>query len=362
MCQVDQHQFAYRENRSTEDAIATTLHSTLHHLDGKRAGNYARLLFVDYSSAFNTIIPDRLVTKLQDLGISNPICRWIKDFLSDRPQRVKVGQHLSSSLNLSTGSPQGCVLSPLLYSLYTYDCIPAHKSNAVIKFADDTTVVGLISEGDEAAYRDEVEKLAEWCAENNLELNTSKTKELIIDYRRKKTDTPPLNIGEEQVERTSSFRFLGVHLDDDLTWSTNTAAIIKKAHQRLYFLRILRSNQLSKELMTSFYRCAIESILTYCICVWFGNCTAAEKKALQRVVNHAQKIIGLSLPSMDDLYNTRCDRKAKSILRDPTHPGHCHFELLPSGQRYRLMRTRTKRFQDSLYPRAIAALNKKSIR
>ncbi|KAM3849707.1 uncharacterized protein ACN63O_020561 [Diretmus argenteus] len=73
-----------------------------------------------------------------------------------------MGRHISSSLNLSTGSLQGCVLRPLLYSLYTYDCTPVHSNNSIIKFSDDTTVVGLISGGDESAYQNEVEKLAVW--------------------------------------------------------------------------------------------------------------------------------------------------------------------------------------------------------
>ncbi len=111
----DPYQFACRANRSTEDAIATALHLALCHLDQR--GSYARLLFVDFSSAFNTILPDRLVNKLLDLGISHSICLWIKDFLSDRPQKVIVGCHYSSCLSLSTGSPQGYVLSPLLYTL-----------------------------------------------------------------------------------------------------------------------------------------------------------------------------------------------------------------------------------------------------
>ncbi len=300
---------------------------------------------MDFISAFNTILPDRLVTKLLDLGISHSICLWIKDFLSDRPQKVKVGRHYSSCLSLSTDSPQGFVLSPLLYTLYTHDCTPTHSSNTIIKFADDTTMVGLISGGDESAYRDEVEQLSVWCIENNLALNITKTKELITDCRRKKTDIQPLFINGDCVERTSNFQFLGVHLDDDLTWSTNTTATIKKAHQRLYFLRILGNNQLTQKLLVSFYRCSIESILTYCICVWFSSCTVTERKALQRVINTAQKIIGCPLPSLEDRYSSHCLRKANNILRDPFHPGHTHFELLPSGRRYRLMKTRTNRLK-----------------
>ena len=179
---LDPHQFAYRANRSTEDAIAIALHTTLTHVEQR--GSYARLLFLDFSSAFNTIIPSRLVSKLGDLGLSHNICCWILDFLTDRSQRMRVGPHLSPALSTSTGSPQGCVLSPLLYTLYTHDCTPTHPNNTIIKFADDTTVVGLISGGDETAYRVEVERLSVWCTTNNLILNTSKSKELIVDFRR----------------------------------------------------------------------------------------------------------------------------------------------------------------------------------
>lgn len=351
----DPHQFAYRAGRSTDDAIITALHAALSHLE--QQGSYARLLFVDFSSAFNTILPNRLVTKLLDLGLSHSICRWILDFLTGRSQRVRAGSHLSSVINTSTGSPQGCVLSPLLYTLYTYDCTPSHSSNSIIKFADDTTIVGLISKGDETAYREEVQRLSVWCKENNLFLNISKTKELIVDYRRTKANIQPLVIDGACVERVSDFRFLGVHLRDDLTWNTNTTATIKKAQQRLYFLRVLRANHLPQSLLVAFYRSSIESILTYCLCVWYSSCTAADRRALQRVVSTAQKITSCPLPSLEELFSCRCLKKAKQIIRDPYHTGHKLFELLPSGRRYRALGTKTNRLKDSFYPKAIYTLN-----
>uniref|UniRef100_A0A3B5Q3T5 Reverse transcriptase domain-containing protein n=1 Tax=Xiphophorus maculatus TaxID=8083 RepID=A0A3B5Q3T5_XIPMA len=351
----DHHQFAYRANRSTEDAVITALHAALSHLE--QQGSYVRMLFVDYSSAFNTILPHRLVDKLGDLGLPHSTCMWILSFLTNRQQRVRVGKHTSTALSLSTGSPQGCVLSPLLYCLYTYDCTSAHHSNTIIKFADDTTVVGLISGGDESAYRGEVEQLLQWCRENNLLLNNSKTKELIIDYRRNKTDITPLTIGGKCVERVADFRFLGVHIEQGLTWNMNTLELIKKAQQRLNFLRVLRRNSIKEKLLVSFYKCSIESILTYCICVWYNSSTAAQRKALQRVVNTAQKIIGCPLPSLEDLHSDRCLRKAQHITKDTSHPGPSLFTLLPSGRRYRATRTRTNRLRDSFYPTAITKLN-----
>ena len=87
----------------------------------------------------------------------------------------------------STGSPQGYVLSPMIYSLFTYDCAYCHKSTQILKFADDTTVQGIITNEDESEYRDQVNKLINWCSENNLELNVNKTKEMIVDFRRNKS-------------------------------------------------------------------------------------------------------------------------------------------------------------------------------
>ncbi len=110
---LDPLQFAYRPNRSTDNAISHILHSSLTHIDSSN-GNYARLLFIDYSSAFNTIVLIKLASKLTGLGLNSSLCDWIQDFLTGRPQVVKVGQFTSNSITLNVGAPQACVLSPLL--------------------------------------------------------------------------------------------------------------------------------------------------------------------------------------------------------------------------------------------------------
>nr|XP_061819394.1 eukaryotic translation initiation factor 4 gamma 2-like [Nerophis lumbriciformis] len=129
-------------------------------------------------------------------------------------------------------------------------------------------------QGDEAAYREEIRKLADWCSENNLALNTKKTKEIVVDFRKPSTDLAPLYIKD------------------------NTTAITKKAQQRLHFLRVLKKNNLDSNLLLTFYRSSIESLLTYCI--------------------------------------TAC--RATNIIKDRSHPGFDLCDLLSSGRRYRVIR------------------------
>ncbi|KAI3376743.1 hypothetical protein L3Q82_000086 [Scortum barcoo] len=165
------------------------------------------MLFIDFSSAFNTIIPQQLICKLDKLGLS------------------------TSPLQLAAGFPQ-----------------PKASSGAsihLVKFADDTTLVGLITKGDETHYRKEVQLLTRWCKDNNLLLNVSKTKEIVVSFQRGHTQHHPLTIDSAAVERVSSTKFLGVHISDDLSWTTNTASLAKKAQQRLYFLRKLKQGKCS---------------------------------------------------------------------------------------------------------------------
>ena len=179
---LDQFQFAYRNNRSVDDAVAIRLFYVLKHIDSPNT--YAMILFVDFSSAFNTTIPLKPFDKIQSLGVPQSMCLWILDFLLNRPHTVKIGDNLSSSVTLSTGTSQGCVLSPMLYplfthdclschvhtkilkfadvlspmlySLFTHDCLSCHVHTKILKFADDSTVIGLITNSDESEYRDQV--------------------------------------------------------------------------------------------------------------------------------------------------------------------------------------------------------------
>lgn len=352
---MDSYQFAYQANRSVEDAISIALHHTLQHLESPNT--YTRILFIDFSSAFNTINPFKLFTTLLDMNIDPAICHWIRSFLWNRSQRVKVNNITSDPLTLSTGAPQGCVLSPWLFSLYTSYFRSMDTSVKIIKYADDTTIVGLISDNDETQYRMVVDQAVNWCSNNDLQFNTAKTQELIVDFRRRPFLKPPIQINGNSITITDSFKFLGTHISNNLKWTTNTNQIIAKAQQRLYFLRQLKKYRIRHQLLVLFYSAIIESIITSSITVWYGSTDSQTKKKLQQIVNKASKIIGKSLPSVDSLYTYRTVKRAKKIISDPSHPANHLFQLLPSGRRYRSLSTKTKRFINSFFPIAIRTLN-----
>ncbi|KAK1798560.1 hypothetical protein P4O66_006851, partial [Electrophorus voltai] len=179
------------------------------------------------------------------------------------------------------------------------------------------------------AYLEETKRLENWCQENNLLLNISKTKELIVDCSKKQVcHYQPVRINGTTVERVDSFRYLGVHISQDLSWSRHTNSLAKKACQRLYHLRRLRDFRLPSKVLRNFYTCTIGSILTGNITVWFVNSTKQIRQALQRVVRSAEHITHMELPDLQTIYYRRCQTKARRIVKDPTHPNNRFFSLL----------------------------------
>uniref|UniRef100_A0AAV2KDK0 Alkylated DNA repair protein AlkB homologue 8 N-terminal domain-containing protein n=1 Tax=Knipowitschia caucasica TaxID=637954 RepID=A0AAV2KDK0_KNICA len=176
-----------------------------------------------------------------------------------------------------------------------------HDSVKLIKFADDTTLIGLISNNDESAYRREVDRLVSWCSGNNLELNAQKTVEMIVDFRKSTVPPPPPSVMDSPITSVESFRFLGTTITQDLKWEPTISSLIKKAQQRMYFLRQIRKAKLPAQMLVQFYTAVIESILTSSITVWFAGATVRDKQRLQRIVRSAEEVIGRSLPSTTPL-------------------------------------------------------------
>ena len=237
---------------------------------------------------------------------------------------------------------------------------PSHQTGLWSSAVASSSLEDLIHNS-ESAYRDEAERLAGWCSENDLELNVSKTKEMVFDFRKKKTPLVPLTIAGEVVEEVRSFKFLGTTISSDLKWDENFSSAIKKAHQRLFFLRQLKKFKVNHSILTQFYRAATESILTFSITVWYSSACQKDKDQLERIVRTASKIIGSDMKPIASLHSLRSDRKVMAIAQDTSHPANHLFQSLPSGRRYRALRDRTSRFQNSFYPQAVRSFIKWSV-
>ena len=148
---LDPLQFAYRAGRGVDDAKLFILNSLYKHLEKPKA--HARILFADFSSAFNTVQPHILVRKLlYDFNVAHQLVQWILDFLTNRQQRVIVNGLYSDVRFTNTGSPQGCCLSPFLYILYTDSCRCSREGSHLVKFSDDAALLTLLQGGGEQSW------------------------------------------------------------------------------------------------------------------------------------------------------------------------------------------------------------------
>ena len=149
------------------------------------------------------------------------------------------------------------------------------------------------------------------------------------------------------------FTFLGTITSSDLGRENNTDAVVKKAQQMLYFLHQLKNFRLRRKILIQFYHSAIESILAFSICVWFGSISQRQRSRLDRMVKTASKIIGSALTPLTD------QKKAGNIISNQTHPTLHLVKLLVSGKRFRSISTKANRFRNNFYLHgdAIAALS-----
>ncbi len=163
-----------RKHRRFYDAVLYSLENIYSHLE--KTWSTVRLMFFDFSSAFNTIQPHLLVQKLLNMKLPSPVISWIFDYLTSRLQYVRLNGLLSSAIRTNTGAPQGTVLAPFLFALYTADCRSTDESWPVVKFADDTELVAKISNDEDAIYHKQIKNFVNWFETTYLYLNASKNK------------------------------------------------------------------------------------------------------------------------------------------------------------------------------------------
>ena len=296
-------------------AILYLLHRAYSHLD--KGSGAVRIMFFDFSSAFNTIQPLVLRDKLADMGMESHLVTWITDYLTGRPQYVRLRDCSSETVVCSTGAPQGTVLSPVLFTLYTSDFKHNSESCHVQKYSDDTAIVGCIRDGQDGEYRSLVEDFVRWCRANHLQLNTTKTKEMVVDFRRSRPPMQQISIEGSGVEVVRAYRYLGLQLDDKLDWSFSTDTLFKKAQSRLYFLRRLGSFNICRKLLLMFYQSVVASVLFYAVVCWGGS-IKKERRLPAGQAGEESRLCGWHRAGLHHISGGEKDPQQTAL-----HPGQC---------------------------------------
>ncbi|KAL0187591.1 hypothetical protein M9458_014690, partial [Cirrhinus mrigala] len=342
---LDPLQFAYQPRLGVEDAVIFLLNRVYTHLD--KPASTVRIMFFDFSSAFDTIRPALLAAKLMAMQVDAPLVSWMVDYLTGRPQQID---------QQYTGAPQGTVLSPFLFTLYTTDFNCRIETCHFQKFSDDSAVVGCITRGDEREYRAVVDNFVTWSESNHLLLNVTKTRELVVDLRRTKAPVTPTSIKGVSVEVVEEYKYLGVYLDHKLDWCKNVDNVYRKGQSRLYFLRQLRSFNICR---TMFYESVVASAIMYAVVCWGSSLRVRDINRLNRIIRKAGHVVGEELDSLTEVSERRMLSKIKTILDFPSHPLHTVLTSYRStfSNRLRLPRCTTERHRKSFLPVSIKLLN-----
>jgi hypothetical protein len=226
----------------------------------------------------------------------------------------------------------------------------------IIKYADDTAIIGLIEGDNVEDYFQSIEFVELWCRDNFLDLNVQKTKEMSFDFRRKIVEKQHVSINSKTVEIVSEYKYLLI--DCRLSFKNHVTQQVKKVQKRLFFARYLRKLNVECELIMLFVNATVPAVLLYACPVFYGMLPAVTRKLLDKPMKVCQRLCGGDLMSNLSTYEKKTLGLAKKICQDNEHPLYHMFEMLPSGRRLRVPMARTSRYKGSFVLEAVSLMNK----
>ncbi len=293
----NKYQSAYRTGHSTETALLKLKNDIHLNMAENRP---TAVILLDLSAAFDTINQTSLIDRLSSwFGVRKVALKWFTSYLSDRSQSVKVNTSVSNSTNLECGVPQGSVLGPILFSLYTaplstiisgYDCIKH------LLYADDTQLYISLTPSNASTAIAELQKCLKsvqaWMAANKLKLNPDKTEFIVFgsEAQRKTLSTFfPIDILDNKLTPSDTVRNLGVKLDSSLNMAQHISDVIKSCYYHIKDLRRIRRH-LTKSVAITLSNALVGSKIDYCNSLFHGI-TDKQMRRLQGVQNTLCRIV-----------------------------------------------------------------------
>lgn len=315
---LTERQFGFRKGISTEDAVTLLTETVSTQLDEGRA---CVGVFLDLAKAFDTVSIPILLRKLEAYGFRGTTLRWFTSYLTERSQRVKVGEHLSDLRPVPFGVPQGSILGPTLFLLYINDISLLPLQNAeILCYADDTAIIFRGSSWEDVCEQVEngMSQVSIWLKQNILTLNTAKTKFLCFHktsasapklqrdikvHNRNCINAPVPNCTCDHMSRTKTVRYLGIMIDENLNFREQVSAVSGRVRKLIHTIKLLRESA-DFSLLKAIYLALGQSIINYCILAW-GGLTSSVILKLERAQRAVLKV-ALKKPiryPTSDLYN-----------------------------------------------------------
>ena len=306
-------QSAYRQGHSTETALLKIFSDIL---DAADSAQVTLLGLLDLSAAFDTVDHDILLTRLQvSYGVSGSALAWIASFILHRSQSVNFNGQISARLQMRYGVPQGSVLGPLLFILYTADVISIATSHGIgaHSYADDSQLYLHCPSTNQSTavtrLAECIESVERWMRSNRLKLNSDKTQFMWLGSKQQlaKIETESMQIGEHCIKFSTSAKNLGVTFDPELKMDLHVNNITRSCFFQLRQLRSIRRS-LTMEATKTLVHSLVSSRVDYCNSIFYGA-TNAVLRRLQSVLNAAARLIT----------NTRKFDHITPVLRDQLH-------------------------------------------
>ena len=291
-CLLSPFQSGFRKNHSTQAAVTYFCDNIYRSMD---SGKLTGALFIDLRKAFDTVSHERLISKLSRYGIRDQELSWFRNYLKNRTQIVSIQHDYSSPLGIDTGVPQGSILGPILFIMYIDDLHSCLQFTKFMMYADDTVLyysAPLLPEIEMKLNLDLI-NLSTWLQNNELILNMDKTEVVIFGtgQRLAKQDYDDFQVLFEGqvIQQSKVFKYLGVILDDRLSFNEHVLYIESKVSRVLGVFSRLRY-LLTAETANRLYKAMVLPILDYCDTVWHGGGKTNSIK-IERLQRRAGRIV-----------------------------------------------------------------------